>query len=129
MRGVVVRDQMQFKVGRRVAINLLEKAQSFDVRVARLGASDQRAGQLDKSGKQSDCAMPRIVVRHRACAFGRQRKPELRAFERLALAFLIAAQHEGFGRRIEVEPDHVPEFLFEFRIIREFEGLHAMRLH
>ena len=31
MRGVVVRDQMQLKVGRRVAINLLEEAQPFDV--------------------------------------------------------------------------------------------------
>ena len=54
-------------------------------------------------------------MRHRAHAFGRQRKPELRAFERLALAFLIAAQHEGFGRRIEVEPDHVPESPTRFR--------------
>jgi hypothetical protein len=60
--------------------------------------------------------MPRIVVRHRACAFGCERKPKLRAFERLALAFLVAAQHERFGRWIEVEPDHVPEFLFKLRI-------------
>src|SRR6516162_11306886 len=42
--------------------------------------------------------------------------------------WLFSSQHEGFGRRIEVEPDHVPEFLFEFRIIREFEGFQAMRL-
>jgi len=67
-------------------------------------------------------------MRHRAWAFGCERKPKLRAFECLALAFLIAAQHERFGRWIEVEPDHVPEFLFKLRIIREFEGLHAMRL-
>jgi hypothetical protein len=97
------------------------------VRVARLGASNQLARQLDKGCKQHDCAVPHIVVRHRACAVGRQRKPELRSFERLALAFLVAAQHERFRRRIEIEPDHVPEFLFELRIIREFEGLQAMR--
>ena len=73
----------------------------------------QATALVDKSGKQSDCAMPRIVVRHCACAFGRQRKPELRAFERLALAFLIAAQHQCLLGRVQIEPDHVPELLFK----------------
>jgi hypothetical protein len=84
VRGVVVRDQMQLEVGRRVAINLLQEAQLFDLRVAR----DQRARQLDKSG--SDCGMPRMVMRHRAHAFGRQRKPELRSS---AWHWLFSSQH------------------------------------
>jgi hypothetical protein len=43
VRGIVVCNQMQIEVGWRFAINLFEKAQPFDVRVARLGASNQLA--------------------------------------------------------------------------------------
>ncbi len=43
-------------------------------------------------------AMANIVVRHRAWALGRQRQAELCAFEGLALALLIAAQHQRLLR-------------------------------
>src|SRR5947208_1394231 len=128
VRGVVVSDQMQIELARRLAVNLLEKAQPFDMGVARLGAGDQFAGQLDECGKQRDRAMPGIIVRHGAGALGRQRQAQLRAFERLALAFLVAAQHQRLCRRIEIEPDHIPKLLLELRIVGEFEGLQTMRL-
>lgn len=115
---VVVRDQRQVEVVRRLAIDLLEETKPLDVGVARLSAGDQLAGQLTEGGKQGHRAMPNIVMRHRGRALGRQREAELRAFERLALAFLIAAQHKRLGGRIEFEPDHVPELLLELRIVR-----------
>ena len=43
MRGVVVLDQMDVEVLGRLAIDLLEEAQPFDMRVARLGACNQFA--------------------------------------------------------------------------------------
>ena len=72
--------------------------------------------------------MADVVVCHRARALGRQRQAQLCAFEGLALAFLIAAQHQRLVGRIEIEADHVPEFLFEARVVRQLEGLHAVRL-
>jgi hypothetical protein len=38
VRGVVISDQMQVELARRLAIDLLEKTQPFDVSMARLGA-------------------------------------------------------------------------------------------
>ena len=84
--GVVVGDQMQIELARRLAIDLLEKAQPFDMGVVRLGPGDQFAGQLAQGGKQRDRAVPGIIVRHGGWAFRRQRQAQLGAFERLALA-------------------------------------------
>jgi hypothetical protein len=56
------------------------------------------------------------------------RQAFLRAIEGLDLAFLIDAQHQGMLRRIQVEADNVNDFLGELRIVRELEGLRAMRL-
>ena len=126
--GVIVRDQMQVEVAGRLSIDLLEKAEPFDMRVACLGACDQLAGQLAEGSEQRDGAVPDIIVRHRGRALWRQGKAQLGAFERLALAFLIATQHQRLGGRIEVKPDHVPELLLELRIVREFEGPQTMRL-
>ena len=41
VRGIVVRDQMEVEVRGRLAIDLLQETQPFDVSVARLGARDQ----------------------------------------------------------------------------------------
>ena len=38
------------------------------------------------------------------------------------------SKHQRFRWRVEVEPDHVPELLLEFRIVRELEGLGDVRL-
>jgi hypothetical protein len=50
------------------------------------------------------------------------------ALEGLALALLIAAQHQRLVGWVEIEADYVPEFLFESRVVRQLEGLHAVRL-
>ena len=92
VRGVVVRDQMQIKVARCFAVDLLEEPEPFDMGVACLGAGDQFSGQLAERGEQRDRAVPDIVVRHGGRALRRQRKTQLRAFERLALALLVAAR-------------------------------------
>ena len=121
--GVIVGDQMQIDTARRLAIDLLEEAQPFDVSMLRLGARDQLASHLLQGGKQRHRAVPDIVVGHRAGALGRQRQTELRAFEGLTLALLIAAQHQRLFGRIEIETNHVPEFVLELRIVRQLKVL------
>jgi hypothetical protein len=58
-------------------------------------------------------------------AHGQQR---LGALERLHLAFLVDAENQRLVGRIEVQPDHVAQFLDEERVGRQLEGVLAMRL-
>src|SRR5271166_6288252 len=125
--SIVIGDEVQIEVLRCLAVDLLEKAQPLDVGIVRLSSRDQFAFENAERGKQCYCAVARIIVRHGARMPGCERQPELGTLERLALALLIAAQHQRLGRRIEIEPDHVPELLLEFWIVRELECLGDVR--
>src|SRR5215469_17677529 len=57
-----------------------------------------------------------------------KRQAGLGAFERLALALLVAAQDQRPVRRVEIKADHIPEFGLELRIAGQLEGPHQMRL-
>ena len=72
--------------------------------------------------------MPLVVVRHRAGAAWFHRQTGLRSLERLDLTLLVDAEHEGFVRRIHVQPHHVGQLLDKRRIRRELEGADAVRL-
>ena len=50
------------------------------------------------------------------------------AIEGLNLALLVKAQNQRPIWRIEIEPHHIANLLFEARIVGEFKSLHAMRL-
>src|SRR5439155_9243006 len=63
---VVVGDQVQFEALWRLPINLLEKAQPFDMRMALLGARDQLAFQIIERREQCCRAMAPAILRHRA---------------------------------------------------------------
>lgn len=58
----------------------------------------------------------------------RRGQARLGALQRLALRFLVAAQHQRLVRRVEMKPDHVPELLFETLVARQLEGAREMRL-
>src|SRR5882724_9928339 len=57
-----------------------------------------------------------------------QRQARLRALKRLALRFLVTAQHQRLLRRVEIKPDHVPELFLKLLVVRQFEGAREMRL-
>ena len=52
----------------------------------------------------------------------------LGAVERLDLALLVNRQHQGMGRRVEVEPDDVGQLGGKAGIARALEGAHPVRL-
>ena len=52
-----------------------------------------------------------------------QRKRALRALQGLALTLLGATEHQSTLRRIQIEPDDVPKFLFKVRIIGDLKSL------
>ena len=91
MRGVVVLDQMDAEVLGRLAIDLLEEPQPFDMRVARLGACNQFALQRAERCDQCDRAVAFVIVRHRTRPLRRERQPELGRSR--AWHWLFSSQH------------------------------------
>lgn len=53
----------------------------------------------------------------------------LRALQGLNLALLIATEHQGFIGRRQIQPDDVPGFLFEVRVIGQLEGACEVRFY
>ena len=78
--------------------------------------------------EQGRGAMALVVVRHGAEPALLQRQVRLGAIESLDLALLVEQKHDGVGRRIDIEPDHVAQLVDEVRIVRELELPITVRL-
>ena len=87
------------------------------------GAVEQVEGREQRGG-----AVTTIVVRHALDVAEAHGEERLGAIEGLHLAFLVDAQDQRLVRRVEIEPDHVAQFLDEERVGRQLEGILAMRL-
>jgi hypothetical protein len=59
---------------------------------------------------------------------GAHRQQRLRAIQGLDLRFFVNAEHRRVRGRIQIQPDDVPHFVDEQRVVRQFEGLTPMRL-
>src|SRR5215471_533686 len=66
----------------------------------------------------------RLSRRH---AWG-ERENRLRTVQRLHLALFVHAQNNRTIRRIQVQPDDIPNLLDELRVFGKLEVLHTMRL-
>src|SRR6516165_8307281 len=97
--------------------------------MARRQAGNQFAFEIVERGEQGQRAMPHVIMGLGANVPDPQGQAGLRALERLALRFLVAAQHQRFLWRLEIKPDHVPEFLLKLLVIRQFEGAREMRFY
>jgi hypothetical protein len=78
--------------------------------------------------EQGGGAVPLVVMRHRATAPTLERQAGLGAIECLDLALFVDRQHHRVRRRIDVEANHVPHLLGEFRIGGQLELPHPVRL-
>jgi hypothetical protein len=85
--GVVVEDDVDRLVGRKLALKSVEKADEFDMAVALHAAANDGAVEHAKCREQGGGAVPLVVVRHGLAASGLDRQPGLGAVERLDLAF------------------------------------------
>ena len=90
-------------------------------------AADDRAVEHVERGEQRGGAVALVVVGHGAGAALLHRQARLGAVERLDLALLVDRQHDGMGRRIDIEADDVVELLGEGRVVGQLEGAPAMR--
>ena len=119
--GVVVDDQMEGQIGRSFPIKLFEKLPPFLGRVLGGRLAENFPVQIAQCRKESDRAMPDIIVSPRPHFPGTQWQGGLGALQGLALALLIAAKHQSPLRWIQIQADHIPEFFLKFGIIGDFE--------
>jgi hypothetical protein len=80
-----------------------------------------------ESGEQRRRSVALVVVRHGAGPAAFQRQAGLGTVQSLNLAFLVAAQHQGVFRRIQIQTDNVLQFLGKVWVGGYFEGFHSMR--
>lgn len=98
------------------------------MRMALLGSRDQLALQIIQGGEQRNRSVAIVVMGLRSNVADPERHSGLGPLQGLTLALLIAAQHQCLIGRIEVQADHVPELLLEFRIAGDLECAHQVRL-
>jgi hypothetical protein len=119
---------MQSEAGRDLGVDFREEPEKFLMPMARHAVADNRAVEHAEGRKQGSRAVPLVIVRLRAAAAPPQRQARLRAIESLDLALLVDAQHQGFVRGIQIEPQDVGQLLEEVLVAAELEGLDPMRL-
>jgi hypothetical protein len=72
--------------------------------------------------------MPLVVMRQPGGDARCQRQDRFGPIQRLHLALLIHAQHDGTIGRFQVQAHYVPHLLHKLRVFGKLEALHTMRL-
>src|SRR6516162_9852750 len=90
---VIIDNEVQIKFLRGFAVDLFQKAQPFQVGMGLFSSRDNLALQITQSCKECDCAMADVIMGLSAAIALFERKSSLRALQRLALTFLVAAEH------------------------------------
>ena len=113
--GVVVEDDVDELAGRHLRFDGVEEADELLMAMALHAAADDLAFEHVERGEQRRGAVALVVMGHRAGAALLHRQAGLGAVERLDLALLVDRQHDGMGRRIDVQADDVPQLGDELR--------------
>src|SRR6516165_9501638 len=104
MSGVIVSNNVDVEIGRALLVDQCEKGEPFLMTMARREVGDELAVEIIERGEQGQGAVPYVIMGLGADVANAQRQTRLRALERLALRFLIAAQHQGLLRRVQIRP-------------------------
>ena len=122
VRGVIVEHRMDQLAGRHFALDGIEKADEFAVAMALHASADHPSIEHAERGVQGGGAVPLVIVRHGLAAPRLDRQTRLGAVEGLDLALLVEREHDGVGRRIDIEADDVDALDGKAGIARALEG-------
>lgn len=128
MRAGVVEDEMHVQLCRDCRLNHVEELPKFSGSLPLVQLPNHLARLHVQRRKQRGGAVTPIVMGAPLDLSGTHRQQRPRPIQRLNLRVLVHAQHQGFVRRIQVQPDDIPDLLDEERILGEVEGLGPMRL-
>jgi len=127
VRRIVVADQMQLFAFGRLALNLAQEVEPFNMAVALRATGNHRTIERTHGGKQRGGPMALVVMGHRFRSAFLERQSGLRAIERLHLTLLVAAQHQGVFWRRHVQAHDIFKFLDELGVTRYLVGLDQVR--
>lgn len=119
--GVVVEDDVDGLAGRHLGIDGVKEADELLVTMALHVAADDGAVEHVEGGKQGGRAVALVVVSHGAEPALLHGQAGMGAVERLDLALLVDRQHDGMGRRVDIEADDVAQLVDELRIVGQLE--------
>lgn len=125
---VVVHDQVDFRIGGKVALQMVEEEDELLAAVSVLACTDHLAIENVEGGKQRRRAVTLVIVRLPLGQPRWQWKDRGDPVQCLDLALLVHAQYQRAVRRIQVKADNVPHFCFKLRIIGQFEALDSVWL-
>jgi len=124
--GVVVEDDVDNLAGGDLGLDEVEEAYELLVAVALHAAADDLAVEHVQRGEQGGGAMALVVVGHGGEPTLLDRQAGLGAIEGLDLALLVERQHDGMGRRIDIETDDVSELGGKLRVVGQLEAAEAV---
>ena len=119
---------MDVKVGRDGLVDQVEEAPELLGALPGRHLRDHLSGGDIEGGVEVGSAVTDVVVRASLGHPGHQRQHRCRAIERLDLRLLVHAEHDRGLRRVQVQPDDVPDLVDELRIRGELERLRLVRL-
>src|SRR5437763_7538486 len=126
--AVIIENHVDDLAGRHLALDGVKEANELLVPVALHAAADHLSVEHVERREQGGGAIALVIVRHGASPALLQRQARLGSVERLDLALLVDRQHDGMGRRIDIEPDNVVQLGGELRVGGQLELAHPMRL-
>ena len=126
--SVVIPDQMQLEVTGRFLVDFLEERQPLLMAVLAFDATDQLALKIIRRREQRDRGVANVIMGFCSDVTDPQRQSGLNTLQGLNLTFFVAAEHPCLVWRSQIQPDDIPEFLLELRVVRHLEGTYQMRL-
>ena len=124
--SVVGADDVNIKFSGDLSVDLAQEGQPLLMPMTRGGMSKDFAREIVEGGKQSDRSVTVVIVSLGANMTLTQGQTGLTALKSLTVALLIATEHQGTIGRIEIEANHIPEFLFKGQVRGKFETLESM---
>jgi hypothetical protein len=120
--GVAVQHHLQLPTGIGAG-DQLEEPQELAMPMARLaGVGHPPGGDLQRR-EQGGRAVAEVVVSVPLDPSWRRWPDWLGAFQRLDLGLLIHTQHDRMRRRVEIQPDHIPDLGLQLLVGGELERL------
>ena len=120
--SVVVRDQLQIQLRRRLEIDRVEEADKLLMSMPRHAVTDDPAVERDQRRKQRRRTVVFVIVDPGAATALHQGQSGLRAIQSVNLRSLVDARHKRLVRGIKVQPDNVIQLLDELPIAAQLEG-------
>src|SRR5262249_10324024 len=114
---------MDLEVARHGRLDRIKEPAELGRAMSPITLADHSSCGNDESGEHGGDAVSGRIVGAPFDLAGTHWQKRLAAIERLNLAFLVNAEHDGALGRVDVKTDYVAYFLDEKRIARELECL------